>query len=318
MGVVNWLVTYPPEVVRGVMVTDHALPGSSEGRRFIEAMFSVKKTPPVTRTGAARRSGDGASQREPGPVVFPESWKRRMEAAASVSEPLTSIPDPFAEAPLPRWVFRDKLRNFYRQDEALARVALEVEEELRPQLLMVLFQGIDRVSHSLWGTLEPPELYPESLRPTPEEREGGAEALRRYYAYSDALIGKLAERFGPDDLVLVVSDHGFEAGVTWKILTGIHNSERSEDGVLFARGPGIRPGRVEGVSVVDVAPTVLAWLGLPVAEDMDGRVAAFLEPVAPVRRVASYDRIPIERLGQEHSGAEALYIEQLRELGYLE
>jgi arylsulfatase A-like enzyme len=39
-----------------------------------------------------------------------------------------------------------------------------------------------------------------------------------------------------------------------------------------ATGPGIGKGnRVEGARIVDVAPTVLYALGLPIPEDMDGR-----------------------------------------------
>jgi predicted AlkP superfamily phosphohydrolase/phosphomutase len=43
-------------------------------------------------------------------------------------------------------------------------------------------------------------------------------------------------------------------------------------GVFLAAGPGIRQGvQIEGARIVDVAPTVLYALGLPVPEDMDGR-----------------------------------------------
>ena len=323
VGVINWLVTYPPEVVRGVMVTDHALPGAGEGRQFIKNLFVPKRK--ARRDGPSQGQGNGdrktapdAAGRAAAPATYPEAWQARVEALFEERAPLTRVPDPFAGVLLPKWVWPDKLRDFLHQDEALARIALAVEREVRPDVLMVLFQGIDRVSHWLWGCLEDPELYPERLRPRTEERQGGAAALQQYYAFTDALIGKLLQNFGPGDLVMVVSDHGFEAGVTWKVLTGIHHSERAEDGVLFARGPGVRPGRAEGVTVADVTPTVLAWLGLAVAEDMDGRVAGFLEPATPVKRVASYDGIPIARLGAGHSGAEERYLEQLRELGYLE
>ena len=64
------------------------------------------------------------------------------------------------------------------------------------------------------------------------------EDLFRYYEYADRLIGLLADRFGPDDLVVVVSDHGFEAGPTSgnNMLTGKHESLAALDGVIFARG----------------------------------------------------------------------------------
>ena len=77
-----------------------------------------------------------------------------------------------------------------------------IEKETDPDVAFVFLPGIDRVSHWLWGNLEPAHLYPEPLRPNPEERAGGAEALRVYYEYTDRLIGLLSAEYGPDDLVL--------------------------------------------------------------------------------------------------------------------
>jgi predicted AlkP superfamily phosphohydrolase/phosphomutase len=51
-------------------------------------------------------------------------------------------------------------------------------------------------------------------------------------------------------------------------LQGRHRS----NGVFAAAGPGIREGkRFEGARIIDVAPTLLYSLGLPIPEDMDGR-----------------------------------------------
>jgi len=53
------------------------------------------------------------------------------------------------------------------------------------------------------------------------------------------------------------------------------------NGVLLAGGDGIRPGRLAGTpSLVDVAPTVLAAAGVPIPDDLDGRVLTelFVEP----------------------------------------
>ncbi len=45
------------------------------------------------------------------------------------------------------------------------------------------------------------------------------------------------------------------------------------EGVLSLTGPGVfRAGMIEGASIVDVAPTLLYALGLPVPEDLDGTV----------------------------------------------
>src|SRR5581483_10953398 len=76
---------------------------------------------------------------------------------------------------------------------------------------------------------------------------------------------------------------------------GVH--DRGPDGFLIAVGDGIRPGAtLEGASVVDVAPTILYLMGLPVARDMDGRVLTEIldEDFAhghPLTFIPSYDRL---------------------------
>jgi arylsulfatase A-like enzyme len=130
------------------------------------------------------------------------------------------------------------------------------------------------------------------------------------------LLGRLVERYEADDLVIVLSDHGFAAAE--KFPDGEHAKGDALDGVIFARGRGIAPGiDAGGAGVLDVAPTVLAWAGLPVGEDMPGALAAFLdaEPPAPI---ASYETLPVPRLSRSASGSEADRIEQLRALGYLD
>jgi predicted AlkP superfamily phosphohydrolase/phosphomutase len=298
VGVVNWWTTYPLEKVNGVIVSDHLLAGEIQGRRNLT----------------------GAPEVEAGPIVYPEPWEDKVQALSRADGPLTGIADPFLDrAAFPDWALPERLSERYRNDEWVTRIALEIDRELRPDLLMVFLPGIDRVSHRLWGALEPESAYPRPLF-TPEQREACAEALRRYYVYTDALIGELLKFYGPDDLVLVVSDHGFEAGGGMIFLTGEHKSPKAANGVVFARGPDVvPPGDKRPVSVNDVTPTILAWLGLPLGDDMDGKPASFLAvDAADIARIPTHDTRPIERLDAAPSGAEASMLEHLRSLGYLE
>lgn len=299
VGVVNWWTTYPVEKVRGILVSDHAVPGQAEGYK---ALFNA--------------SGETGAQ-----VVFPQRWGEKLSALLADDCNLTDIRDPFlGNEALPKWVARENLSNSFQRDDLITRIALEVESEIQPDLLMVFLPGIDRISHSLWGVLEPAHLYPPPYQPTDSEREAGREALYRYYEYTDALIGRLVERFGPEDLVMVVSDHGFEAGAGRRLTTttGLHHSKRALFGVIFARGPGIPAGaRAVAVSVLDITPSILRWLRLPVARDMDGAPARFLETPA-VEPITTYDRSPIEHLGNGSSSREQEILEELRGLGYME
>ena len=73
---------------------------------------------------------------------------------------------------------------------------------------------------------------------------------------------------------------------------------------------------VEGISVNDVTPTILAWLGLPLARDMDGRPLVLLE--REIMYTESYDHLPIERVGEGQSDVEAEILRQLEALGYID
>jgi predicted AlkP superfamily phosphohydrolase/phosphomutase len=308
VGVVNWLMTYPPEKINGVVISDFAIPGEREKRQDFGDGFS-------------RAFGLGGVERQDAEhdaiTAFPVDWIARVARLAKSGPRLEGVPDP--AAPFEKWRYiRDTLARATFTDDLAASAALEVDRVLQPDLLMVLLPGIDRVSHFYWGGVEPPELYPQKTRPMPRQRLRWLKAMRSYYAYTDVLIGELVARFSREDLILVVSDHGFEAWTEEPGKTGNHTTEAALDGVVFARGPGISEGgRVQGMSVNDLTPSVLAWLGLPVARDMDGRPATFLT-LPRLDRVASYDGVAIERVETSADDLEQAVIEELRTLGYIE
>ncbi len=298
VAVINFWNTYPPEEIRGVMVSDHVLPAS------------------VT----AIRETVGAGAPPEGPIIYPEEWTSRLTSLFNSTIRATDFPDPLAGSEdFPPWNREsgEKLTRRTAEDDALVRMALAVEKEHRPDLMMILLPGIDRVSHHLWGTLEPEERYPGHLRSTPEQREAGAAALRNYYRYTDALIGRLLENYGTNDLVFILSDHGFEAGMPKPYLTGTHKTERAAKGVFLARGRDITP-RLEPQSIKaeDVTPTVLRWMGLPVADDMEGAPGPFVG-TPPVKSIPTYDTVPVERVQTSAPGAEPEYLERLKSLGYV-
>lgn len=298
-GVVNFWNTYPPELINGVMVSDHLLARNIEGRRKITHADEVPT----------------------GPVIHPESWHDRLLALLERAEPPTTHSNPLTDEPnLPGFlvlVGQDFPRRF-DEDGALVQITREIDRELEPELMMVLLPGIDRISHFLWLGLEDPMVYEEILRMSEEERRGAANALKRYYEYTDALIGVLMEGYADDDLVIVMSDHGFEAGRGMGLLSGVHEGDSAIDGVFYASGAGIEPGSPVGeLSVADVTPTILAWLGIPLGEDMDGRPGSFIPP-STADSIPTHDTAPVARMELRPSGAEEEIVEQLKSLGYLE
>jgi hypothetical protein len=112
----------------------------------------------------------------------------------------------------------------------------------------------------------------------------------------DQMLGKLVRAAGNNPAVLVVSAHGVARHPPPAARGGAGDNEawKSPHGIFAARGPGwAGDALVVGATVLDVAPTVLTWFGLPLGDDMEGRVLVegFVE--APeVRRVATWEPAP--------------------------
>jgi arylsulfatase A-like enzyme len=136
-----------------------------------------------------------------------------------------------------------------------------------------------------------------------EERRMYGQVLEQYYRFVDAEIGRLLDRLGPNDLLLVVSPFGMEPLSPAKrllehtlgnaALSGSH--ERAPDGFLMAFGGPVKQGRLPRGAVVDVTPTVLYFLGRPVGRDMDGfaRTDLFTREFTstrPIVYIPTYDR----------------------------
>ncbi len=112
----------------------------------------------------------------------------------------------------------------------------------------------------------------------------------------------------------------------YRRLEGTHRP----DGVLIATGPGIAQGPRTSAHIVDCAPTILAMLGLPVPNDMEGRVISELlerrNTETQKRRNAETSKRPDvsgasteETTSEVYSPEELEKItERLADLGYLE
>jgi predicted AlkP superfamily phosphohydrolase/phosphomutase len=75
-----------------------------------------------------------------------------------------------------------------------------------------------------------------------------------------------------DDLAWrAVGTLGGEDGIhTFENDTGPDDANHAQDGLLIMAGPGVEPGPAEGMSLLDVAPTVLELLGLEPLPGMRG------------------------------------------------
>jgi tetratricopeptide (TPR) repeat protein len=94
-----------------------------------------------------------------------------------------------------------------------------------------------------------------------------------------------------------------------------------QDGIFFAAGPTVRHGaHVDGAAILDVAPTVLALLGLSPAEDMSGRVLTdALTTPAPARTVKTYETgTAVAGGASADAPVDPAILAHLRSLGYVD
>ncbi len=191
---------------------------------------------------------------------------------------------------------------------------------------MVFFDTIDVIGHHFM------QYYPPRMAHVSEhDFDRFRHAVPGAYQLLDMMLGALLEMVGPETTVIVVSDHGFHSDhLRPKGSAAIEDEHAAMDatwhrpiGVLAMGGPGISNERVYGATLLDIAPTVLTLLGVPVGADMDGRVLveAINRPVQ-VDRVFGWDEMAGEAgmhppdLRQDPLDAQDA-LKQLAELGYI-
>ncbi|MDQ7013253.1 MAG: hypothetical protein Q9O74_05070 [Planctomycetota bacterium] len=140
------------------------------------------------------------------------------------------------------------------------------------------------------------------------------------YRLHDLMLGRLMKRIDDDTVVMICSDHGFYSDQrrpvgTSAIKGGKPVAWHRTFGMLALWGPGIKRGEeVHGATLLDVTPTMLRLLGMPVARDMDGRalVQAFEEVGQSVPTIETYEDGSPHVLPPEDIDDEAVNREMMR------
>lgn len=93
------------------------------------------------------------------------------------------------------------------RDEQWFRIAEKLLREDNPDLMAVLFDGVDKLQHQIWSFVDP-ALVPTN--PTPWQKRV-RELCLEYFRKLDSYIEKLVKLAGPNTQVFMASDHGFTA-----------------------------------------------------------------------------------------------------------
>jgi predicted AlkP superfamily phosphohydrolase/phosphomutase len=330
VGVIGWWVSWPAEPVDGFVVSDRVAWG--RWQNWTDGRKSERFTYPEELFARIR-------ERVVDPVKSPPLDE--MFALADFNDAERELIRT-SDHPLP-FHGPSVFKFGFCEQKTYENIALELLPESQPELSMLFLVAVDPVSHNFWHLFRPDEFGGAVDR---DQVTRLGDLVPAMYEHDDAYLAALLSKLDPTTVVMIISDHGFKASgrlprptqsVDYRVL-GLDKQETTErpvnigqsgvhdiDGILIASGgpfvPGATPTRKAGV--LDVAPTLLALLGLPVAENMHGRVLeelidpAFLR-AHPVQRIAAY---PITRPPQSARPGEVddtQRTEQLKALGYVD
>jgi len=306
VAVVGWWATWPAESIRGTVVSDHTC---------YHFLFDDGARGPADTSGvvspASRTSEVFSLVRRPSDLSYDE-----VARFANVSR------DDF-ERPFD---FNDELSHFkwaLATADSYARIGERLWSEDRPELMLVYIEGVDSTSH-LFGHLFRAQSLAGELA---EQQQRFGNTVEAMYEYADRIVGRYLELLGPEDTLVVLSDHGFELGAPHEDPSKTRDLRRVSErfhrieGILYLYGHGVRAyAHIDKPSLLDVAPTVLALLGLPASREMPGRVlAGALTSEAEPERVASYEIGGGDRTAATDTApVDAKILEHLESLGYLD
>ena len=167
------------------------------------------------------------------------------------------------------WQLAKRLSEAFSAHNAAVRLM-----ELDPDwdFFAVYYRTIDEISHQFM------HYHPPKMEGIPDEDfEMYKDVVNGAYRLHDLMLQRLLQLAGPETAVMLVSDHGFHSDhlrpkFTPRVPAGITVWHRPQ-GVFVASGEGFSKDElVFGARLLDITPTVLHYFGLPVGQDMEGRV----------------------------------------------
>jgi predicted AlkP superfamily phosphohydrolase/phosphomutase/Flp pilus assembly protein TadD len=312
---VAWWASWPAEEVNGHLVSDRV-------------SYSLKDLSLAT--------GSAGMTHPPG--YLDEVRDRLVDDGAITYEEISRFVEVSREEFLAerKWIEQDRTAAYERPLNHLTKIlaatrsyhaiALDLLGRGQADLTAVYYQGIDEVGHRFMHFAPPRQAWVSEA----DFRRYG-KVVEEFYVWQDELLGELLRAADPDTTVIVLSDHGFingpdrPEGETADI-EGQPSRWHRLYGLIAMAGPQIESRRLDTVSMLDITPTVLRLAGLPVAEDMDGRVIEeairpeFRERF-PQTKIATYDSTPLRPdtvpMSESMDAVTADVLENLRALGYI-
>jgi len=190
--------------------------------------------------------------------------------------------------------------------------------------MAVYYNGIDHFCHGFM------HFHPPKMEGIPDDKfEIYKDVVNGAYRFHDMMLETLLALAGPDATVLLVSDHGFHSDHLRPKGIPLEPAgpavQHRQFGIIGMKGEHIKQDeRIYGATLLDVTPTILTLFGLPVSEDMDGRVLVqAFEETPEITRIPSWENEPGEcgmhpaDLRMDPIAAQAV-MQQFIALGYIQ
>jgi len=282
--VVNWFVTYPPDRIDGIMVSNRfrraLLLGPERRARMRDTVHPQelfdRLLPMLDLDYDTVRS-----ERE-----LPDLGEvyRRLQAKKSLDD----VP-----------VLKD-YRVYVLQEALIENLALDLYRSEKSDFFAAYFRLPDIVQHAALHLIEPDRVT-DTLsamaegRLSPDDRDRFQEDLSMvllpFYQYMERILQSFLAAPGSEDThFIVLSDHGFSLHAGGYDHYHIPESAPPPPGIFLMRGPLARRGRTTTVNVHDIAPTILHLFDLPVGSTMDGKPATHLLDLDRDVRFERYSR----------------------------
>ncbi|MEI8117255.1 MAG: alkaline phosphatase family protein [Flavobacteriia bacterium] len=192
--------------------------------------------------------------------------------------------------------------------------------------MAIYHDAIDHFSHVAMRYFPPrrPEI-PE------QDFDDFQHVVEAAYLFHDRMLARMMSLIDEENTtVLLISDHGFHCDHQRPLYIPKEPSgpavEHSPYGVFVMAGPGIKNNgsQLSGASVLDITPTLLHHMDLPVGKDMEGKVLhACFEQAKEVQWIDSWENFPgdsgmHDAILREDPWAAQEALQQLVELGYID
>jgi tetratricopeptide (TPR) repeat protein len=302
--VTGWWATWPADPVHGVLVSDRITTPHLRNvpRPDAGMVFPAERWPEVMRTIV-----------EPAAIGYPELARlvplteREFDVALAEERASTAR------------LYRNPIAHFraaLAATRTTRRVSTSLVRSVEPDLWAAYYELTDTVCHLFI-----------------KDKARGQQAIASAYGEIDAALAETARALAPETVLLVISDHGFEAadaairedpadltsGATaWHRPYGI--AAVTTAGALAGTAPAPPAGSLGTITPLDVLPSLLARAGLPVAADMPGRL---VQGLASTSR-ASASRVPTYGAHEGIDLSQAIdpliaraELDRLRALGYV-